>query len=474
MHTLPAAPTIMTSARSLAAPAGCARTDTEQPTSPLASLSCEKCLLSVHHSSAGTVTDCRTGQDETPRARYATQNVIVESSTGKNNAPGAPSTGGYSVQGVLHAVSDVSFTLTDVIFAAQTPDKMRYRNQTLNNLPNPVPTGYARLASVYPDLPPPPLQSITGSVEPSATASCDAECSILTIGARVDLEEERRHNDPFYRNRPEDYSGGIMMAAMRLREAANARKKAKSSSWIKHVEHVGAPPGVQEHGASANATRPVIVWTDSSVCWRATAYSLLPPLPGEPLHDEEERIRNAYSNMGYGSTAARSGRACSNSAGAPGSASAAVRRRASDLSLGAEELYNKYWVEFKRRAAARASLSHHLSPKWSTLHACPSSGVADMHKNVRGHYSGDPGAHPDSPDHLGRGAGIDTPVDTGEGDRNQEQQDGVSDMTENCTRRRRKVYLFWSQRTRSQLGYSVSDRPGTLELQIRSTPLPHP
>ncbi|EKM51713.1 uncharacterized protein PHACADRAFT_177136 [Phanerochaete carnosa HHB-10118-sp] len=295
-------------------------------------------------------------------------NSFVGGSTDSESSLGTVSGSSVESEGIIHvAIKAVGATASTSSASYQEQKETKKAKKTFDDLSYPVPAGYARLASVY-DLPPPPPPLIR-STTASSTASKDSVSSILTIDS-VDHEEDRRCNDEFYRNRPEDYSSGIMMAAKRIKEAVERPKEKKRPSW-------STPAGVLSTAyalnTAAQGTRRVIPgWTDGSDRWRASVYSLSAPSRGESLGEEEERIRDLYSNKGFVSTPLRSkgvystlgesSASCSNVASSSASVSSSSTGVVGSRSRSeAEELYSKFGMNFARRADARMSRSHQSS-----------------------------------------------------------------------------------------------------------------
>lgn len=335
--------------------------------SPVPLYCSDECRLADLQSSAGIAINYHPDRDEIDRGRSPTlppvpHNSFVGGSTESDSSLGTVSCSSVESESMIH-VAVRAVGASTATSSAHKEQSKKPKNK-FDDLPYPVPAGYARLASVY-DLPPPPPPLIR-STTASSTASKDSTSSILTIDS-VDHEEDRRRNDEFYRTRPEDYTSGIMMAAKRIKEAVEKPKEKKRPSWA-------TPSGVLSTtyalNATAQASRRVIPgWTDGSDRWRASVYSLSAPTRGESLEEEEERIRDLYSNKGFVATPLRSkgvystlGESSASSPNIP-SSSASVSSSSTGIVAGrsrseAEELYSKFGMNFARRTDARMSRSH--------------------------------------------------------------------------------------------------------------------
>lgn len=261
----------------------------------------------------------------------------------------------------VRVTSGDSSTMATASASAQVEQKATRRlTKTFDDLPYPVAASYARLAYVY-DLPPPP-PPLFHSTTASSTASRESSLSTLS-GNLVDYEEERRRNDEYYRERPEDYTSGVMMAAKHIKEAIERPKKKKRQSWMT-VSSVFSTAHVLN--ATSQAGRRVIPgWTDGSDRWRASVYSLSAPnRKWLTLEEEEDYFRALYSNKGFVSTPLRSKAVNSPSSKSPRSSAPASGSNTGVASRDcreAEELYSKFDMSFAKRVNARMSRSHQSS-----------------------------------------------------------------------------------------------------------------
>ncbi|KIP08597.1 hypothetical protein PHLGIDRAFT_117103 [Phlebiopsis gigantea 11061_1 CR5-6] len=327
----------------------------------------DECRLADLQSSAGIDINYRPDRTEVERAFSPTippvpHNSFVGGSTGSNSSVESGSSVESSA-GMIHVA------ITAAAASPSSKDDTASTKKSLEDYPYPLPRGYARLASIY-DLPPPPPPLMRSSTV-SSTASKTSTSSILTIDS---LEPEDRRNDEYAYERPEDYCSGVMMAAKRIKEAVERPKEKKRPTW-------STPSAVLSTTYALNATaqvnRVIPGWTDGSDRWRASVYSLSAPTSQRSgramtLDEEEERIRDVYSNKGGVATPLRSRGVYStvgeSSAQPAGSSSASVSSASTGAVRGAskpgrarseaEELYAKFDMSFSRRTEARLARSH--------------------------------------------------------------------------------------------------------------------
>ena len=369
--------------------------------SPVPLYCSDECRLADLQSSAGIAINYNPDRDEIDRGRSPTlppvpHNSFVGGSTGSESSLGTVSGSSVESEGIIHiAVKAVGATATSSAPAQAEQKPTKKTKKTFDDLPYPVPAGYARLASIY-DLPPPPPPLIR-STTASSTASRESTSSILS-GDSVDYEEERRRNDEHYRERPEDYTSGVMMAARRIKEAVERPKEKKRPSWATPSSVLSTAYALN---TGAQGGRRVIPgWTDGSDRWRASVYGLAAPSRGDlTLEEEEEHMRDLYSNKGFVSTPLRSKGVYStlgeSSASTPNVPSSSASVSSSSTGIAprayseAEELYSKFGMTFARRADARMSRSHqssyvqaphrhHYHGKHSHAHL-PSSPIGSTH-----------------------------------------------------------------------------------------------
>ena len=337
----------------------------------------DECRLADLQSSAGIDINYRPDRTEVERAFSPTippvpHNSFVGGSTGSNSSLES----GSSVEsaGMIHVA---------IKAAAASPkeDKPSTTKKSFEDYPYPLPRGYARLASVY-DLPPPP-PPLMRSTTASSTASKASTSSILTIDS-LEPEADRRRNDQYAYERPEDYCSGVMMAAKRIKEAVERPKEKKRPSWSTPSAALSTTYALN---VNAQANRVIPGWTDGSDRWRASVYSLSAPASQRggramTLDEEEERIRDVYSNKGVVATPLRSRGVYStlgeSSAQPAGSSSASVSSASTGAVRGAykpgrarseaEELYAKFDMSFSRRTEARLARSHTAGTVLPTHH----------------------------------------------------------------------------------------------------------
>ncbi|PCH40191.1 hypothetical protein WOLCODRAFT_136716 [Wolfiporia cocos MD-104 SS10] len=197
----------------------------------------------------------------------------------------------------------------------------------------PIPSGYAALRKLYPELPAQPHRA-----------------------PQLRPKTEEKHSSL------EDYNSGIMMASRRITETLKP-EPAKRTLY-----------GTVEK----QERKPIPGWTDGSQAWRASVYGFAPPQDFTKTRPTDESVTSAYkgfvasSHRSRGvystlSTAAVSLDSASASASALPTQPQPPRGMGTRSRSEAEELYSKYPL-FAKRSDSRASLAsaRPTSPTGST------------------------------------------------------------------------------------------------------------